>query len=53
MVTGEGPNGSVHASLSDRDALKLWDAIVGSIRIRPTTKTTAASGNGAPGTAPE
>ena len=42
MTTGEGPNGSENASLSDKDALKLWDAIVNSIRLRPTTPATAS-----------
>jgi len=38
MTSGDGPNGAENASLSDQDALRLWDAMVSSIRIRPTTK---------------
>lgn len=34
MSTGNGRHGPEHASLSDADALKLWDAVVGSIRLR-------------------
>jgi hypothetical protein len=38
MTTGNGPQGPEHASLSDADALKVWDAVVGSIRLRPVTR---------------
>ena len=44
MTTGDGPHGAENASLSDQDALRLWDAIVSSIRIRPTVKTTTGPG---------
>lgn len=48
MTTGEGPGGSENASLSDPDALRLWDAIVNSIRIRPASSTTSATEPTAP-----
>ena len=44
MTSGDGPNGAENASLSDQDALRLWDAIVSSIRIRPTTKISTGPG---------
>ena len=40
MSTGRGKNGPVNASLSDEDALKLWDAILDSLRWRPTIPPT-------------
>lgn len=36
MSTGIGKDGSQNASLDDKDALALWDRIVGSWRWRPT-----------------
>ena len=38
MTTGNGKHGPENSSLSDEDALKLWDAILDSIRLRPVTK---------------
>jgi hypothetical protein len=38
MTTGNGPRGPQHASLSDADALKVWDAVVDSIRLRPVIR---------------
>jgi hypothetical protein len=38
MTTGNGKKGPENSSLSDEDALKLWDAIVDSIRWRPVAK---------------
>jgi hypothetical protein len=38
MSTGNGKHGPENSSLSDADALKLWDAILNSIRLRPVTK---------------
>jgi len=38
MSTGNGKHGPENSSLSDEDALKLWDAIVNSIRLRPVMK---------------
>lgn len=37
MSTGVGREGPVNSSLSDKEALRLWDAIVDSIRLRPVT----------------
>ena len=53
MTTGDGPNGAENTSLSDKDALRLWDAIVSSIRLRPTTKSPSMSENGAHGKVPQ
>jgi hypothetical protein len=39
MSTGNGKHGPENASLSDEDALKLWDAILNSIRLRPVVKS--------------
>lgn len=36
MNTGQSNNGPVPSSLSDRDAIALWDRILSSIRLRPT-----------------
>jgi len=38
MVTGCGREGPEKSSLSDEEALQLWDAIVDSIRLRPVTR---------------
>jgi hypothetical protein len=37
MTTGEGRNEPQDASLSDQDALNLWDQVVDSLRWRPTS----------------
>jgi hypothetical protein len=41
MSTGNGLHGPENSSLSDEDALKLWDAMVNSIRLRPVAKPKA------------
>ncbi|WP_296950381.1 T6SS immunity protein Tli4 family protein [uncultured Massilia sp.] len=48
--TGVGDNaaGATRASLSDEEAIAVWDRITGTLRIRPTT---AAPASGAPGAA--
>ena len=38
MTTGNGRQGPERASLSDEDAIRVWDAVVGSIRLRPVTR---------------
>ena len=35
MTTGNGQKGPQRASLSDEEALRIWDAVAGSIRLRP------------------
>jgi hypothetical protein len=40
MTTGNGQDGPVYASLSDKDALNLWDAVLTSLRWRPTVPAT-------------
>jgi hypothetical protein len=42
MKTGYSRNGPVASSLSKEVALKLWDTIVGSIRLRPTAPPKSA-----------
>lgn len=37
MSTGEGPKAPQDASLSDQDALALWDQVVDSLRWRPSS----------------
>jgi hypothetical protein len=37
MSTGNGRHGHENSSLSDEDALKLWGAMVNSIRLRAVT----------------
>jgi hypothetical protein len=39
MSTGNGKHGPENSSLSDEDALKLWDTILNSIRLRPVVKS--------------
>lgn len=41
MDTGKGQEGPVPSSLSDGVALRLWDKISSSIRIRPTSATSS------------
>ena len=36
MSTGNGPNGPVPSSLSEKAAFALWDAMCASLRLRPT-----------------
>lgn len=38
MNTGKGNHGPVPSSLSEREALELWDRILSSIRVRPTVR---------------
>jgi hypothetical protein len=40
MTTGNGADGPEYSSLSDKDALKLWDAVLNSLRWRPTIPPT-------------
>ena len=41
MTTGNGRHGPENSSLSDEDALRLWDTMVSSIRLRPVAKPKA------------
>lgn len=40
MTTGNGKDAPQYSSLSDEDALKLWDAVLDSLRWRPTVPPT-------------
>ena len=40
LTTGDGKDRPVNSSLSDEDALKLWDAVLESLRWRPTVPPT-------------
>lgn len=49
MTTGEGKDGPQYSSLSDRDALALWDKVLDSLRWRPTEPPTGPGMGVTPG----
>ena len=42
MSTGHGKDWPIHSTLSDEDALKLWDTVLESLHWRPTVPPTQA-----------
>jgi hypothetical protein len=49
MSTGHGKDAPIHSTLSDEDALKLWDAVLDSLHWRPTEPPTQAGPRTLPG----
>jgi len=42
MSTGKAKDAPINSTLSDEDALKLWDAVLESLHWRPTVPPTQA-----------
>lgn len=53
MTSSRAEGSTAPLSMKEEEALALWDAVVETIRLRPTTKTSATPANGASGTPPQ